>query len=431
MPQGETTTKVSREQAELLFKARLKQRKDDFDKVTKKLLNYETRTLVDKSKLPEFRGELVLVYNELIAFIHVNFDLFNENSKKSLCEYITECKRRVSRCCDALNFTVVFPNETLELIDQTAILDSLDDTHGASTSGSQSKQKETIDEIDDSIIENISMEDNRGSNTENLNSSKMALTQEAKDYFRLANQIVNTKFMGEPTELATFIDQIDLLDGDHATVNNFYKANLRLSDNHPVYIRNYRTSPAQLAEINSQVSKLIKDKLIEFSQSSYNSPLIIVPKKSTDGKPKFRMCVDFRALNKKKIPDAFPMPRMDEILDGLGRAKYFSILDLHSGYHQIQLTEESKNATAFNTNSGLYQWKVLPFGNNVAPAHFSIMMKIAFSNLTPDEAFSYMDDLIVVGFSETQHIQNLRKVFEVCRRRNLKLNSEKCHFFQK
>lgn len=212
MSQGETTTKVSREQAESLFKAKLKQKKDDFDKVTKKLLNYETRTLVDKSKIPEFRGELVLVYNELIAFIHVNFDLFNENSKRSLCEYINECRRRVGRCCDALHFTVEFPNETLELIDQTAIHDNLDDTQGASTSSSQSKQKRTVDEIDDSIIEDISMVDDQVPNTENLNSSKMALTQEAKDYFRLANQIVNIKFMGEPTELAAFIDQIDLLD---------------------------------------------------------------------------------------------------------------------------------------------------------------------------------------------------------------------------
>lgn len=251
---------------------------------------------------------------------------------------------------------------------------------------------------------------------------------------RLLEEILHDKIPNQSRHILwplckDFAD-IFYLDGDQATVNNFYEANLRLSDNQPVYIRNYRTPPAQLAEIKSQVSKLMQDDLIELSQSSYNSPLIIVPKKSTDGKPKFRMCVDYRTLNEKIIPDAFPMPRMDEILDGLGRAKYFSILDLKSGYHQIPLTEKSKSATAFSTNSGLYQWKVLPFGINVAPAHFSRMMKIAFSNLTPEEAFSYMDDLIVVGFSETQHIQNLRKVFEICRKRNLKLNSEKCQFFR-
>lgn len=203
---------TSRGQAELLFKTKLKQKKEEFDKVTKKILNYETRTLADRSKLPEFRNELILVYNELIVFITANFDLFNESSKKSLCEYIIEYRRRVSRCCDAVEFIVTFPSETLELLDQRAIIiiDNSNDTHGASTSDQQEDQQD-IEEIDDSIVENISMVENLDSNSENLNNNTMALTQAAKDYFRLANQIVDNKFMGEPTELATFIDQIDLL----------------------------------------------------------------------------------------------------------------------------------------------------------------------------------------------------------------------------
>jgi len=175
---------------------------------------------------------------------------------------------------------------------------------------------------------------------------------------------------------------------------------------------------------------LLSDDLIELSTSNYNSPLIIVPKKSTDGKPKWRLCVDFRLLNKKLIPDKHPLPRIDEILDGLGRARFFSVMDLYSGYHQIPLHEDSKHLTSFSTGNGYYQFKVLPFGISIAPAAFTRMMTIAFSGLSPEQAFIYMDDLIVMGFSEKQHIYNLRKVFETCRKFNLKLNPEKCDFFK-
>lgn len=183
-------------------------------------------------------------------------------------------------------------------------------------------------------------------------------------------------------------------------------------------------------EINDQVQKLLKQDLIEMSRSNYNSPLIIVPKKSVDGSKKWRMCVDYRLLNRQLIPDKFPLPRIDEILDGLGRAKFFTCLDLQAGYHQIPLDNQSRPMTAFSTERGFFQWNVLPFGLNIAPASFTRMMTIAFSGLSPEQAFIYMDDLIVIGFSEQQHLKNLKCVFETCRKYNLKLNPMKCDFFR-
>lgn len=220
------------------------------------------------------------------------------------------------------------------------------------------------------------------------------------------------------------------LSGDKPTVNNFYRQKLLLRDNEPVYVKNYRLPQSQKTEVREQVKKLLADGLIELSTSNYNSPLIVVPKKSTDGVKKWRLCVDFRLLNKKLIPDKHPLPRIDEILDGLGRARYFSVMDLQSGYHQIPLEKESRPLTAFSTDSGFYQFKVLPFGISTAPAAFTRMMMIAFSGLTPEQAFIYMDDLIVIGFSEKEHLINLRKVFETCEKFNLKLNPEKCNFFR-
>lgn len=137
------------------------------------------------------------------------------------------------------------------------------------------------------------------------------------------------------------------LPNDRMTVNNFYEQKLRTRDEQPIYIKNYRHPQTQKEEINKQVSKLLDNKLIEPSVSSYNSPLILVPKKSQDGTKKWRMCVDYRMLNKHLIADKFPLPRIDDILDNLGKAKYFSVLDLYSGFHQIPLTKQSREMTAF------------------------------------------------------------------------------------
>lgn len=112
--------------------------------------------------------------------------------------------------------------------------------------------------------------------------------------------------------------------GDKPSVNNFYEQQLHVTDSTPVYTRNYRLPHSQKMEINRQVSELLENDLIEPSVSNFNSPLILVPKKSTDGKPKYRMCVDYRKLNRKLVPDRFPLPRMEDIFDNLGKAKFFS-----------------------------------------------------------------------------------------------------------
>lgn len=144
-------------------------------------------------------------------------------------------------------------------------------------------------------------------------------------------------------DLCTNYSDIFHIEGDKSTVNNFYEQKLIMKDNEPVQTKNYRQAPVQKAEINRQIKILLENELIELSTSPYNSPVIIVPKKSTDGKPKHRMCIDYRKLNKKIVPDKFPLPRIEEILEGLGRAKFFSVMDLYSGFHQIPLAKESSD----------------------------------------------------------------------------------------
>lgn len=245
--------------------------------------------------------------------------------------------------------------------------------------------------------------------------------------------IKDTLLPNTPNELINLCQQyndIFQLPDDPMSTNNFYSQHLRIRDPDPIYIKNYRLPHTQLTEIQTQVDNLLKNDAIEPSTSPYNSPMILVPKKSTDGNRKYRLCIDYRKLNDKLIPDKFPLPRIDEILDCLGRAKYFSVIDLAQGFHQIPINPDSRDYTSFSTPTGAYRWKVLPFGLNISPNSFSRMMSIAFSGLIPSTCFLYIDDIIVIGKSISHHLTNLEKVFNACRKFNLKLNPSKCQFFR-
>lgn len=240
---------------------------------------------------------------------------------------------------------------------------------------------------------------------------------------------VETNVKNRLMKLCDKYSNLFALKTDTLTCNNFYKQQIHLNDPAPVYIKNYRTPEAHIGEINSQIDKMLNDGIIQPSISPYNSPILLVPKKSESGDKKWRLVVDFRQLNKKIIADKFPLPRVDEILDHLGRAKYFSTLDLASGFHQIELEEDSKKFTAFSTASGHFEFNRLPFGLNISPNSFQRMMTIALSGLPPQCAFLYIDDIIVVGCSINHHLMNLENVFEHLAKYNLKLNPSKCHFF--
>jgi len=260
-------------------------------------------------------------------------------------------------------------------------------------------------------------------NTNPDNRKKSVLSQLSKNF--------PTQFKSQLSSLCTQYSDIFGLETESITTNNFYKQRLRLKDDEPVYIKNYRSPHSQVNEIQKQVGKLISDGIVEPSVSEYNSPLLLVPKKSSPGSnvKKWRLVIDYRQINKKLLSDKFPLPRIDDILDQLGRAKYFSCLDLMSGFHQIELEKGSRDITSFSTSNGSYRFTRLPFGLKIAPNSFQRMMTIAFSGLEPSQAFLYMDDLIVIGCSEKHMLKNLTDVFEKCRKYNLKLHPEKCSFF--
>ncbi|GFX10686.1 retrovirus-related Pol polyprotein from transposon 412 [Trichonephila clavipes] len=144
-----------------------------------------------------------------------------------------------------------------------------------------------------------------------------------------------------------------------------------------------------------------------------------------------RFCVDYRKLNDVTKKDSYPLPRIDDTLDTFSGHKWFSTLDLRSGYWQVEIHPEDREKTAFTSGQGLWQFKVMPFGLCNTPATFERLMETVLKGLTFEACLIYLDDVIIGGRTFEEHLQNIRKVLSKLRDANLKLNPSKCKFFQK
>jgi len=182
-------------------------------------------------------------------------------------------------------------------------------------------------------------------------------------------------------------------------------------------------------ELEDELIKLESTGCIEPSTSPYASGLVLVRKK--DGT--LRVCVDYRQVNKDTVPDRYPMPRVDELVDAIGRrkGKYFTTLDLMKGYHQVKMEEQSKPKTAFTCHLGLYQYRRMPFGLTNAPATFQRLMNKLFSGKEWEPVFVYLDDILVVSASFEDHLRDVGLVLDRLKEAGLHLKPSKCSFARK
>ena len=189
----------------------------------------------------------------------------------------------------------------------------------------------------------------------------------------------------------------------------------------------HRLGPAKEAEAERQVKKLLEQGMIEPSTGAWSSPVVLVRKKDQS----WRFCIDYRRLNAVTASDAYPLPRIDESLDALSGAKFFSTLDLTSGYWQVPLDNDAREKSAFITRSGLWQWKVLPFGLTSAPATFQRLMERVLHGLHWKTLLLYLDDVIVIAPDFESHLERLEEVLGRLRQANLKLKPKKCELIQR
>ena len=201
---------------------------------------------------------------------------------------------------------------------------------------------------------------------------------------------------------------------------------IRLISTDPIFMHPYRKSIKERQQIQDEVNKLLEAGLIRTSRSPWASPVILVPKK--DGST--RMCIDYRRLNAQTSTEQWPLPRINDILDGMTGSTWFTALDLKSGYHQIQMSSKSIPMTAFITPDGHYEFLRVPFGLKNAPAHFSKIMYQILGDLNQFVKI-YLDDITIHSSSFKEHLQHLNIVIMRLRQANIKLNHSKCTWCSK
>ena len=196
---------------------------------------------------------------------------------------------------------------------------------------------------------------------------------------------------------------------------------------HPPIKQPVRRLPFALRHtVEDMVKDMLEQGVVRKSKSPWASPVVLVRKKDES----VRFCVDYRKLNAVTKKDVFPLPRIDDALDLLANSKYFSTLDLASGYWQVTMDSDSQEKTAFTTHRGLYEFSVMPFGLCNAPATFQRLMKQVLDGLIGQSCMVYLDDVLVIGKNFEEQLENLEKVFLRLEKAGLRLKPKKCNLAQ-
>ena len=238
---------------------------------------------------------------------------------------------------------------------------------------------------------------------------------------------VNPSEMNKFDELIKKSTDIFALDDSELGCTNVTSHRIETGDHRPIKQMPYRTPIIHRDKISQMVSEMEKQGVIRPSSSPWASPVVLVPKK--DGSSRF--CVDFRRLNSITQKDVYPLPRVDDILDTLGNARFFTTLDLASGYWQVPLDDDAIPKTAFTTHKGLYEFVRMPFGLCNAPATFQRAMQTVLAGLEWRDCFVYIDDILIASATFEEHLRHLEQVFSRLRAANLRLKPKKCKFLFK
>ncbi|MCG8113688.1 MAG: RNase H-like domain-containing protein, partial [Candidatus Thiodiazotropha taylori] len=205
------------------------------------------------------------------------------------------------------------------------------------------------------------------------------------------------------------------------------KHHIKLTDDTPFKEPYRRIPPAMYEEVRVHLKEMLEADAIRPSESPYSSNVVLVRKK--DGS--LRFCIDFRKLNNRTIRDAYTLPRIDDTIDTLIGSKYFSKLDLRSGYWQVEIEEQDKYKTAFTVgNMGFFECNRMAFGLTNAPASFQRLMERCMGDMNLKECLIFLDDILIFSSTFEEHLSRLEAVFSRLHQHGLKLKPSKCEFFK-
>ncbi|GBG74501.1 hypothetical protein CBR_g18911 [Chara braunii] len=229
-----------------------------------------------------------------------------------------------------------------------------------------------------------------------------------------------------PSQIQQVVDRFsDLMEEPTGLVHRQTKHKIEiLSGSVPPKGQVYKMSPAELEELKKQLETLTSKGWIRPSTSEFGAPVLFVPK----GNGEFRMCVEYRGLNKITRKSTEPLPRIDDMLDMVQGCTIFSKIDLKSGYHQIEMAEGDVHKTAFKTRYGTYEYLVMPFGLCNAPGTFQTEMHRILRPYLDKFVVVYLDDILVFSRSVQEHAQHLALVLQALRANQYKINREKSSF---
>lgn len=204
------------------------------------------------------------------------------------------------------------------------------------------------------------------------------------------------------------------------------KHHIPLHDSTPFKQRARPIHPQDIEAVRRHLRGLLEAGVIRESSSPFASPIVVVRKKNGE----VRLCIDYRKLNLQTIKDAYPLPNLEESFSALTGSKWFSVLDLKSGYYQISMCEEDKPKTAFVTPLGFWEFNQMPQGVTNAPSTFQRLMERCMGDLHLKEVLVFLDDLIIYSDTLEEHERRLLRVLGRLKEFGLKLSPEKCRFFQ-
>ncbi|GJU60563.1 putative reverse transcriptase domain-containing protein [Tanacetum coccineum] len=193
----------------------------------------------------------------------------------------------------------------------------------------------------------------------------------------------------------------------------------------PVARAPYRLAPSEMKELSEQLKEVFDKGFIRPSYSPWGTPVLFVKKK--DGS--FRMCIDYRELNKLTVKNRYPLPRIDDLFDQLQGSSVYSKIDLRSGYHQLRVREEDIPKTAFRTRYGHYEFQVMPFGLTNAPAVFMDLMNRVCKPYLEKFVIVFIDDILIYSKNKQEHEEHLKLILELLKKEELYAKFSKCNFW--